>query len=586
MTDDKLRENIRLWYEPVEMPGGYTFSYPDTLIKINAYYNSRFLSGDYDDQGQKKIFYNIVKPSCDVATKFIDLDTKNIIFIPENNNDEYSLMLMQKKFKRWLKDNEFSVFLNECGQKLPKYGHIVVKKTKEGWKNVNLMNLRLDPSVSKLEDSPFVYEINTMTRDEILEMNWNGDDLDYIKEEKDNKQFIVYECYHKVGKNKWERTIKTGLFNLKKDNGVIETPESMYVGKDTDKWLPSLTLHKDNNKLPYRECKFEEVEGRHLGLGFVEMLFDPQIRINEIQYLKAKALYLKALQVFYSRDENIGDNLITDVDFGDIKHTTSEIVQVQRDNVDLSAYNQEENRWDMAVTNLTHKTDIAMGDRLPSQTPLGLGELQAGLTISFFNLKRENFALFIKKIIFDDILPEFKKKNKESHTILIPKTEDEYEILLQETIESTLTDVVNKVVQSGYIPSYNELKDIKNKIEQKLRSKNNLEFKINKGFYDNLKANIDIIITGESLDISSKQSIYQFVLSTMATNPQILISPITRTIFFKIIELMGQNPLELGLLKQLSAQFSQQNTAPIEGSKVAPAPQTPQQTLSVNNLEV
>ena len=589
MNDDKYRDNIRLWYEPVDMPGGYTFSYPETLKKINAYYNSRFLSGDYDDQGQKKIFYNVVKPSCDVATKFIDLDTKHIIFTPEKDGQDYSLLLMQKKFKKWIKDTEFATFLNECGKKLPKFGHIVAKKGKEGWKLVNLMNLRFDPSVSWLEESNFVYEIHSMTRDEILEMNWNGDDISLIEDQPDNREFVVYECYHKNGK-KWDRYFKTGLFKLKQENGAIETPESMYVDKDQDKWLPSLTLHEDQNDLPYRECKFDEVEGRHLGLGFVEMLFDPQIRINEIQYLKAKALYLKALQVFYSRDENVGDNLITDVDFGDIKHTTGEIAQVQRDNVDLSAYNQEENRWDMAVTNLTHKTDIAMGDRLPSQTPLGLGELQAGLTVSFFNLKREDFGLFIKRILFDDILPEFKKKNKDSHILFVPKSEDEYEVLLQEAIESSLTEIVNKSVNKGYIPSYNELQELRGRIEERLRRKTNLEFKINKGFYDDLKGNIDIVITDENIDMQSKQSMYQFIISTIATNPQILMTPATRNIFFKMISLTGQSPAELGLLKQLadSPQMAQQmgQMGQMGQGQPVQAPPTQRQSATVNQPEV
>ena len=85
------------------------------------------------------------------------------------------------------------------------------------------------------------------------------------------------------------------------------------------------------------------------------------------------------------------------------------VTQVSRDNQDLSAYNQEENRLDIFITKKTHNTDIAMGERMPSQMPLGLGQLQAQMTMSYYNEKRENFGYFIKDLLFDDVLPDFKK---------------------------------------------------------------------------------------------------------------------------------------------------------------------------------
>jgi len=40
-----------------------------------------------------------------------------------------------------------------------------------------------------------------------------------------------------------------------------------------------------------------------------------------------------------------------------------------------------------------------MGETLPAQTPLGLGQLQASLTMSFFEKKREVFGLFVVDLV-------------------------------------------------------------------------------------------------------------------------------------------------------------------------------------------
>ena len=49
-------KNITTFFDPIEMPGGYTFNHVDTLKRIDLYYNSQFKRGDTDPAGFKKFF--------------------------------------------------------------------------------------------------------------------------------------------------------------------------------------------------------------------------------------------------------------------------------------------------------------------------------------------------------------------------------------------------------------------------------------------------------------------------------------------------------------------------------------------------
>jgi len=568
-----LRNNLQVYYTDVLMSGGYKHNLPFTLKKIEAYYNSKFLTGDRDKQNQKKYFDNIVIAPCDVGEKFVEIDAKNIVFVPEVGGIRNRVMIMGRQFKTWVKESYFSVLLNTIGHNYPKVGHVVIKKGKDNvWKNVHIQNLRMDPSIESLEGNDFVYELISMTKREINEMGWNGTEgIDQINQT-DQKQFLIYICHvlnTEVKGKKWKRVISTGMFRLRKGDGIIETNESQFVKGKGEDFMTGITLHQDEmDELPYKELKWKNVAGRWLGMGTIELLFDDQQRINEIGYLKAKSLYLKALQIFQTRDESYGKNLITSAEFGKILHGSAEITQVKRDNVDLSAYSQEESRIDRGISRKTHSTDIAMGgDDLPSQTPLGLGRLQTALTISFFRKKKQNFALFIKEIMYDDILPEFKKANRKAHEVVVGRTAEEFESLLVAEREEFIDRyLINQKTVKGIVPTWERVVQKADEFVNDVRTRGELKFDIEDKFYDNLKAVMDIVIVGELTDIKAKQEIYKFAMTSIQNNPQLLVSPLTRNLFFKLMENTGESMAELSNIRETTeALATQEQGVPVAG---------------------
>lgn len=574
MSDKKTRENIAIFHRDIEMPGGYRFNHAETLRTINLYYNGKYKTGKFDSSGYRKFFYNIVKPTVDIAEKFVDLDTKDIILVPEKAGDEMKVWLMQRRLKQWLKDKRFGELLNEIGHDFAK-GWAIIKKADDRWQTVSPDNLRADPAAQRLEASDFVYEVHYMTKDQVMDSGW--EDADLIKEA-GSDDFKIYECYDKVGK-KYTRTIKTDPFQ-KTDEGNRSANAEV---NDESEFLPSIVLDvKENVKLPYRELRWEDVPGRLLPLGFIEYLEDNQIAHNEAENLERKGLVYKSLQIWQTRDESTGGlNALTGIDNGDILKITSEITPVQKDNSDLAAFNNTRERWNRNDERKTFTSDITTGQNLPSRTPLGVANLQAQLATSFFELKREKFGLFIKYLVLEDILPDFQNDNREEHTLTFLGSDDELRKLDKAIMRAKVDEAVEDYAdRTGFFPSTIQLDDLQFRVEEQLNRSINRYVKVPKNFYRDANFVVDVLVTGESLDVSAQDSIMQFVMQLLIANPGALQNRTIRGMVFKIMGGRGISPAELDMLSE-----DVDTTVPLQPGGSASSP-NPTQTLGASPTQV
>lgn len=585
----KTRENIKAFHDPLEMPGGYSFSHVDTIKKIDAYYNGKFTTGARDSAGFTKYFYNIVKAPCDVAAKFIDLDTKDILLISERPDDERKIWFMQRDLKQWMKEQKIGKLLNTIGHDYPKYGTVVVKKVGNGkWAKVNIENLRMDTGADSLEDdSSFVYEAIRMTPRKIREMKaWDEVEVGRLLASKES-DYIVYECYdvNDDGK-KWTRSFRAGFLNAKHGQTFQRTAESrINLGAD---YASGFTLFEEEvDELPYRELHWERVPGRWLGQGFVEYLFDNQVRMNELANTKAKGLHFTSLKVFQTRDDAVARNLLTEVENGDILKVTSEVTPVAMEERNLAHFSQEEQRWDRNSDQKTFSFDIARGDDLPSATPLGVAKLSAGMVASYFELKRENFGLFVKDVILDDVIPEFKRQNRDQHLLKFLGSDAEIQKLYDTVTEAQIQNAVVKFVLShGTVPTPDDVAKEKQRISTEVKKKKDIFVDIPKAFYDEANYNIDVIVTGEQVDVGARMQSLQNLMTIVSSNPMILHDPSARSILFKLMELAGVSPVELGILedKVTSNPPPAQPGAQPQAPQAPMAPQQPPMGAPVNGV--
>lgn len=570
---DITRRNIHMFYQPVEMPGGYMFDHVETLKKIDLYMNSKFESGERDSEGFRKHFFNVVKPANDVATKFVDLDTKDFILTHENPGQEMKVLFMQRDLKHWFKTEKFGILINQVVQDYPKYGSVVLKQdNKNKWNRVPLSNLRLDPSSTSLKDSTFVYEVMRMTIADIENMPWDQEAINLFKDRYENKnvEVSVYECYDKEDGG-WTRTFKSDFLKLQTKNGeIIETPESQ-INLEANYHEGIVLFEEEVKEIPYRELHWEKVDGRWLGYGFTEYLFPNQIRINELVNIKAKGLYFTSLKLYQTNDEVVARNIFTDVRNGDILRTNSPITPVVNEERNLAIFNQEEARWDLNTQQKTFSFDVARGGDLPSQTPLGVARLTAGMVISYFELKRENLGMFFEKILLEDVLPRFKKSLTKEHMVKILGTDEDIK-LFRELIRTIniRKDAMKFMFKNNALPTQEWIDERKSKIDQQINKQKVLLFKAREGIYNDVEYALDIVTTGEQIDLGVKAQSLLTAMNILGSNPTILQDKALRTVFFKLLELGGISPLELRLIDS-QADAAQQTQLPQQLPQGGPA---------------
>lgn len=583
---DKTRAALARFREDITMPGGWSWNHKKTVERIDMYLMGRFEQGQDDDQGRPKYFYNVVKPACDTATKFIDLDTKDVMLLPDEGH-ETEVFFMRRDLRDWMRDKKFGTFLNAVALDFPRYGHVVEKRGKDkSAAKVNIENLRVDPAAPTLAESPFVMEVHAFSWRALSQMGWDKKAVKELRERMPEASVVhVYECYYQnedADGKAWKRVILADLFTFKEGRGNKtvfhrSSEENLSMAQE---YLPGVVLHEDEvDKLPYRELVWEKVPGRWMGIGFVEYLFDDQVRQNEIVNTEARAMLYTALHIFTTADEQIGRNLFTDLQDGDIIKSPTGINPVRTEERNLAAFQTASQRWREQTDRKTFSYDISRGDNMPSGTPLGTTRLLAGMVASYFELKRENFGIFVSEIIGEDALPDFLKTTAKEHTLRYAASDRDVLKLKRAIADGLLRRAILDFVETNNrLPSEQEVLSERARLLEKDLSKRDLFVKMPAGYYQGVtKPKVEVVVTGEQVDVQSRTQTLQTALTIIGSNPELLKDKVARATFFKMLELQGISPTELELLEEKIEEAPPPLPQVPEGMRQMPQPSREQQ---------
>lgn len=503
----------------------------DVLDLIDRYWSSQFRDGDTDSLGYKKAFYNIVNFPVETNAKMLDLDTKDIRLIAENWGSYWPSWLMSKELKMWMKDKYFGRQLNEYCLNWPKYGHLFVKKVDDDVVLVPPQNMIVKPNALSIKFIPIIekheYDPDEL-RQEGKKRNWENVEEAIKALEENEKKVIVYEVY-----------FPTDYLDDEEDNYFI-------IPKDKGDIM--FSDHKKDN--PYKDLPWEKVPGRLLGRGQVEKLFEEQIYLNRIANYKAEGLHWTSKHLYQTRDTGIASNLMTKVQNGEILIVNDEISPVPVEERNLHIYREEEDRWMENVKARTFSREPITGGRAPAGTPLGSTILQTQMATGYFEQKKEELGMFIKEILWDWVIPEFKNQKRKEHTLLMEHLIKGDEENSEKFFKLRLNEKMNHLRATSKYLSSDQWK-IRKGIQAELLKNGSVE--IPRGFYDNLKYKIDIVITGEQIDTSSKLTTLQTVFQILGSNPTILQDKRVRRVFYKMMDLAGINPEDLQLFEEPTA---------------------------------
>jgi len=500
---------------------GLEFSQADLITKIIYYYNSKFTTGEYDDQNDKKYFFNIVRNPCDVATKAIDFDTKNINILTASGGTSLKTWYFERDLKFWMKDKKFGKVLNRIFHELPIFGSVVLKIVNGEIFFVDLKNFAVQQDADTLDKARYITETHLYSplgfKRIAQEKNWTnweealGDEQEEIK---------VYERYGEDENLDYRRTIAAEVGK----GGVILSDEKV-------------------EKHPYREFHLDKISGRWLGIGKVELLSDPQIRINELSNQQAKSSYLSTLRLWQTRDTGVRRNLLTDAINGQILQTPEEIKQIDMADRNLSFYELEINRWLTNKDEITFAHEAIRGERLPSGTPLGSARLAIGQAGAYFAQVQENVAMDIKDLLFEVVIPQFKKDNNKEHILRLAGEDLDKinNLIVDNATEQKIAEFVSK---KGRYPDRLQIDLIRGAISEQVKQGKEQLVKMPADFYKDLKYKIDIVITGEQVDTNIKAATLFAAIQAVTADPTLLSDPTKKKFFYRWLEQGGINPID------------------------------------------
>jgi hypothetical protein len=400
-----------------------TFSLRDNIEKIDAYLNSKHISGDTDSMNREKPFFNIVTASVNIWYRATDIDRKNIKIKAAKAQQTVLSFLATAILHDWMKRSNFGSFLNDWGRSLARYGSTVLKFVeKEGelyadvipWNriiidpidfenNIKIEILELTAAQLRKRKGYDKKQVESLIESETARQTIGG-------QNKDNKAGYIklYEVHGELplsfvtGKEKDEDTYTQQMH-------VISFVEGKEKGTFDDFTLISGREDKD----PYMITHLIREDGRSQAIGAVEHLFEAQWMMNHTVKSIKDQLDLASKLIFQTSDGNfVGQNALSNIETGDIliHANNAPLTQIANTSHDISSLQAFGNQWKSLSQEITSTPDALMGSNAPSGTAWRQVEALQQEAHSLFEQMTENKGIHIEEMMRRYVLPFVKTK--------------------------------------------------------------------------------------------------------------------------------------------------------------------------------
>ncbi len=575
------QEQYDFMYNYISVVQGYSFNQYLTIKRIHLYLNSKYENTDLY-LGREKLFFNVVIPPCEVAMRMLNLDTKQIKLWPMNPKSQFSTYLLEKELKLWLKTSKLGKVLNQLAEEAPRYGSVVLEKTKDGAEVIDLRRLIIDPTVDTIGKSRFVTTIHYMTPTELRDSGWDNVEeaierfsdpnaMSTYEDRQGNINLMKSSPYIKVHK-RYGEVPQCWVDDKMKPNTpegdklvrtvfIVAGADLMYKNNETGKVTgeAGVVLFKSlwRKEWPFKDFHYMKVKGRWLGMGIVEMLFDVQTRVNELKNQKRVSMEISSMHLFQG-PQSMVKNIYTDLQSGDYmvkKDGSDGITPVLNEERNLPAFKDEEESYKAQVDSLSFAYEAVRGD-VDTQATLGQTQIAVSQGTTVYAFKKENLGLFLQDFFNDLVMPQLMRDLTPDHIMRFTGSMQELNKLDDAAAEVYANDHIKKMLLSGTFMALEDQQTLieKAKMEyQKLGESRYLKIKEN--FYKDAEFEFDFIITNEQADPSKLASNIQGLIAEY--DPQKMQDPLYALFIGKQAEAIGISSAEVDLAQQKQAQMPQ-----------------------------
>lgn len=549
-----------------------TFNILDDIEKIDAYSNAKHTTGDKDSLGRDKVFFDIVTSAINTWYRATDIDRKNIKVRANKQQDYLKSIILKILLRRWMRKDNFGIFLNKWGRSLAKYNDSIIKvveRDNELVLNVVSWNNFVFDAVNF--DSSAKIEVLTFTPEDLLR-NDNYDKevaRDLIKsltiretidgEQKDRmpSYVTVYEIHGSLPKS----------FLTDNEEDRDEYVQQMHViamnkGKDSNN--NEFTLFRGAEKRdPYRRTYLLEDEDDMILLkGCVKYMFESIWMVNHTAKQIKDSLDLSTKILFQGADEQfLNRNVLTSLETGDflIHEEGKPLTLLNNSGHDLTQAMNFQSIWKSLGNEIVGVSSSMLGETPKSGTAWRQTEALLQENHDLFEVMTENKGLHLERLIKEDVLPFLVKKT-------LNNRDEIYEILddndLKEIDSRYIKLEASKLAKKelkemfikGELPLNIDLTQSEEEIRRQLEEQGNRRSLVLSDVtkqqwrdYLDFDYDVEVDVTGESQSYREYLSTWATVLNTLGNNPQVLQTKEGKLVLNKILEATDAlSPVELG----------------------------------------
>lgn len=404
----------------------YSFSQPKLVKRITQFENHIYPTGKTDSQKKYKFWYDIISSRISAEVKNVDFDTRNIRVKSDRIIDSLLSIITNLKLAFWLHRNGQAEELNSALEEGAGWGNVVWKKVKGNYERVDLKNFYvINQSARTLNESP------TIERHQLIQSDIRAKEgvWKHVKKVLDECKSNMYSSTVETQANEttvpyydiYERNGEVCLKYLKEVNEeqINEKDENTYVLARVI--VAGMKAQSTNNveikyilfanqipKMPFKEYHRGTYKGRWFREGLYELLFDIQVRANQIGNQIAKGLEWASRVIFRHDDRLLVQNILTGMRNGDMIKTRD----LQQVEVRLQGFDQLANDWNRVIelaNEIANSREVVLGNALPSGTPLGAyNQLNANAN-KLYMFIQEKFAIPVSELFEEWLLPELIK---------------------------------------------------------------------------------------------------------------------------------------------------------------------------------
>lgn len=532
----------------------YDYSQAKLIKRISLFENKIYPTGKFDKQSNYKHWFDVITAAIDSEVKNIDFDTKDILVYSPNKNDEIPSIITNLKIKEYLKNTGQAEEINSAIEEGAGWGNIVWKKIKNSYERVDLRNFYvINQSAECLNETPVIerHQMNSSELraksevwdnvKEVLETMKSNSYKTSIEAQEEDTTVPYYDIY--------ERNGEVSIADLKQVQGEtpLEGDEDKYVlariisagtkGSQSGVVIQYILFAEElkGKKMSdiYKEFHRSRYKGRWFREGLYELLFDIQVRANQIGNQIAQGLEFASKKILWSPDKLVMQNIVTDLKNGDIIKTQG----LQSVDLRMGGFDQLFADWNRNLemrNEIANSREIVTGEGTSGQ-PFRLGALLNQNANKLFDFIREKLAIPFGQIFEEWIVPACVKDITAQD-------------ILRLTGDSVMMDRLYKVlVDNWYLenllsfpPHTNEIAEtIKAEALTNLKARPQLLMTSVKEMFKNFVPRVQVNITGEQVSLDAD-------LQTLASFVQLEADPIRRS---AIVELMARKKgLDFGSL--------------------------------------